>query len=193
MKKILIVLLFLIFCTSLKIYADDMEGFGDGAGGFGDYGNSIDNALYRQKPVTDEEFEKTLQKLKDKKKKRGKNKPLKGQNLKPGEPSNLMNEISESYLLLSLPIELITSDGSDIPTGHYRIIAKRVKNKVYFEFYQAYCLVASIEGIETDIDFGESSINFVKILPYNENQVKLIYGSVDINAYALINIKEPIN
>lgn len=191
MKKILILFLFLMFCASLRVCADDMEGFGDGAGGFGDYGKSIDNAMYKQKPVTDEEFEKTMQRLKDKKNKK-KKKPFKGQDLKQGDQNSLLNELSESYLLLSLPVELVATDGSTIPTGHYRIIAKKAKGKVHFEFYQAHLLIANIDAIEADSDFGENTINFVKILPYDENKIKLIYGSVDLNAYAFINIKEPI-
>lgn len=190
MKKI-VIFLFLMFCTSLLAYADDMESFGDGAGGFGDYGKSIDDAMYKQKPVTDEEFEKTMQKLTDKKNKK-KKKKFKGQDLKQGEQNSMLNELSESYLLLSLPVELIVDEETTIPAGHYRVVAKKDKNKVHFEFYQAHLLIANVDAIEAESDFGENTINFVKVLPYDENRVKLIYGSVDLNAYAFINIKEPI-
>lgn len=197
MKKILyfIVFLYFIFASPKFIsaaFADSTDDFGDGAGSFGDYGKSIDDSLYKQKPITDETFEKTMQKLESKKKGK-KKKQFKGKSMQEADHSQYLDEVAENYLLLLLPVDLIANDGAEIPMGHYKVVAKKDKDKVYIDFYQSYSKVASVPGVLTDSDFGESKINFVKIFPYDENQVKLIYGSIDFNAYAFINIKSPLN
>ena len=42
---------------------------------------------------------------------------------------------------------------------------------------------------ETQEDFGEDVLDFAKILPHNENFVKLIFGSIDFNSYVYIPFK----
>lgn len=196
MKKILIFTVFLFVLLALPkfvlpAFADSTDDFGDGAGSFGDYGKSIDDSLYKQKPVTDENFEKTMQKLESKKKGK-KKKQFKGTSMQEADHSKYLDEVAENYLLLLLPLDLVLTDGTEIPVGHYKITARKEKDKVFIDFYQAYSLVASTPAILTDSDFGQTGINFVKIFPYDESHVKLIYGSVDLNAYAFINIKNPL-
>ena len=45
---------------------------------------------------------------------------------------------------------------------------------------------AKIEATETEEDYGEEEVNFVGIKNYNESFVKLIFGSIDFNAYAYV-------
>lgn len=60
-------------------------------------------------------------------------------------------------------------------------------------FYQSSTLVAHVPAIETQSDFDQKSINFVQLLPYNEQRIKIIYGSMDFNAYTFIRIKAEIS
>jgi len=186
MKKFYIILsLFLVSHMTYPAIADDL--------GMDDYTSGVENAWYGQKPVTDEEFEKAVTKLQDKKK-GPKKKVFKGNSLnKTNENGNYMNELSERTLLLGLPVELITADGQEIPVGHYNVVGKKVKDKVYMEFRQSSSVIATVEAKETDNDFGETSINFIKLLPYDETKVKIIYGSIDFNAAAFINIKNTLS
>ena len=39
---------------------------------------------------------------------------------------------------------------------------------------------------ETDDDYGQETIDFAKVLPYNQDFIKVIFGSIDFNAYAYI-------
>ena len=75
-----------------------------------------------------------------------------------------------------------------MPVGHYQVAGEKIDGNIYLKFYQAHNLLANIKATETNSDFNEEEINFVKLLPENDSQVKIIYGSVDFNAYALVNI-----
>lgn len=187
MKKFyaLFLVLFLSACFSQVVLAEDGELDG--------YTRGVDNAWYGQKPVTDEQFDKAMKKLKDKKD-RKMNKPLKGQSVSKDEHHNeYLNDMADKNIILLLPLDLVTPDGSEIIMGHYKVVGKKIKDKVYLDFYQSSTLEASIEATETNNDFGEKTINFVKVLPYDEKRIKIIYGSLDFNAYTFVNIKNTLN
>ena len=50
--------------------------------------------------------------------------------------------------------------------------------------------MAQFPAVESTSDFGEDTISFVKWEPVNDNEIKVMYGSLDMNAYAIIEIKE---
>ena len=185
MKKLYVVLTLLIMsCVANQAIADDL--------GMGDATPTVENAWYGQKQITDEDFEKTITKLKEKKK--GAQKKFKGQSLNKEQANeNYLNELSDKTLLLTLPVELMTPEGQEIPTGHYRVVCRKEKNKIYMDFRQSHSLIATVEALETDNDFGETAINFVKLRPYSETKIKVIYGSIDFNAATLIDIKDGLS
>lgn len=176
----------------LPVFAEDDSG---GSGGIEDtmkYTNSVENAFAGQKPVTDEEFQKTLDKLKAKKKGK-KNKPFKGQSFNEENNNSYLDETADKNVLLGVPLCLTNGDGTEIPTGHYKIVGKKEGKNVYLDFYQSSALIAHVPAIETQNDFNQTDINFVKLLPYNAQRVKVIYGSIDFNAYTFIRIKDEIS
>lgn len=185
MKKILFILVLFVIIGA-PVFADDV--------GLGDYTSGVDNAWYGQKKITDEDFEKTVKKLEEKKNKKKGFKKMKGKSLHNDSDYDTQptQELKENSLL-SLPLTLVTKDDNEIPIGHYEIVGKKVKGKVYLEFKQAYSTVATLEAVETSNDFDQPEINFVKILPYDENNVKLIFGSMEFNAYTFIPIKNGIS
>ena len=77
-----------------------------------------------------------------------------------------------------------------LPVGHYQIQGERKDDKVYLKFYQAHNLFATIPAIETQDDFGEEEILFARWFSEGEKQVKIIFGSLDFNAYTFVEIKE---
>lgn len=195
MKKILALSLFCVLFSALPILADDIDGISDFSG-IGDMSKSysvMDNAYNGQKKITDEEFQKTLEAVKAKKKKKRSEKPLKGKNFNEENSGGLIDETAQNLLILGIPIELLNSDGKEIPVGHYKIVGKKIKNKAYLDFYQSYTLIASIPATETNDDFGQKEINFVKLLPVDSQTIKVIYGSIDFNAYSFIKIKTEIS
>ena len=63
---------------------------------------------------------------------------------------------------------------------------KAEDGKCYVLFYQSQFLVAKLELIEVQDDFAEEKLDFAKIQPYNDSHIKLIFGSLDFNGYALL-------
>lgn len=196
MKKIFVALIFLFLIIVLPVFAQDDS---SGSGGIEDamqYTNSVEDAFRGQKPVTDEEFQKALDKVKAKKGKgKGKGKKekvFKGKSFNDENSGDYLSETADKNLLLRVPLCLTNGDGAEISAGHYKIAGKKEGDKVYLDFYQSSTLIARVPAIETQSDFNETSINFVKLLPYNAQRVEVIYGSIDFNAYTFIKIKEEI-
>lgn len=178
----------------LPAFADDSDLSTGGVEDTLKYTNFSDNPFAGQKQITDEEFQKTVDKIKAKqnKKKNKKNKnQFKGTGFNQDNSGQPIKEAAENILLLSLPIELQNSDNADIPVGIYKIVGKKDKDgSVYLDFYQAYTLVAHVPAQETNSDFNQPDINFIKIIPYNDKKIKVIYGSMDFNAYTYVRIKQ---
>lgn len=184
--------MFFVLIHSIPALADDDSG---GYGGIGDSMKDtgfVENAFGGQKPITDEEFQKTLDKLKAKQNK-GKNKKFKGKSFDEDTSGTHIDETAAKTTILSVPLILINGDGAEIPVGHYKIVGKKDKNDIFLEFYQSSQLVARVPAIETNNDFHQNDINFVKLLPYNAQRVEVIYGSIDFNAYTFIRIKDEIS
>lgn len=190
MKKIFIALI-ILFIIQVIVFADDNSG---GYGGIEDAmqkTNSVEDAFNGQKPVTDEEFQKTLNRVKSKQKK-GKNK-IKGKGFNEESSGTHIDEAAEKNSVLSVPLNLINGDGIEIPIGHYKIVGTKKDKEVYLDFYQSSNLVARVPAIETESDFNEMNINFVKLMPYDSKRIKIIYGSIDFNAYTFIRIEKEIS
>src|SRR5574344_1057248 len=115
------------FCISMADSVDDTSSFS--TGNVEDLYKdvpTIEKGFDGQKQITDEEFEKTYQKLKAKKdKKLKRNQPFKGEYTKNSDGGSYLQETAEKNILLGLPVTLLTPDGDEIPVGHYRISAEK--------------------------------------------------------------------
>lgn len=180
MKKILIFLLFIfVFSANSAMANDDLwDNFGD-------------QNVYNQKPVSDKEFNSVLDKLKNrtKKKEKIKDKDLKGgESFQQSSETDFIKNIPAELPVLLVPLNLTIKDDAILPIGHYQIKGQKENGKIYLKFYQSQDLMASIPAIETTDDFNQPSINFVKLIEHTSNQIKIIYGSIDFNAYAVVDI-----
>jgi hypothetical protein len=165
-----------------------------------DYAN-LDHAWDGQKTVTNKEFEQVMDALQQKaKKKEAKQKKKRAKKISGGgtslhnelNPDKIITELesvkpASEELLINLPVTLVV-DGQQLEKGYYNVVGERDKdnNKIYLALYQAHYLKAKIEANETEEDYGEDEVNFVKVKDYNDSFVKLIFGSIDFNAYAYI-------
>lgn len=194
MKKfstILLIICFLIFV--LPSFADE-DSDSSGINDVLKYSNFVENGFEGQKKITDEDYQKALQEVKAKqnKKRHRSNNTFKGQGVNEENNREYLSETSQKNLLLGVPLNLLNGDGVEIPIGHYKIVGEKNKNNVYLNFYQSSTLIAHVPAIETNSDFDEQGINFVKLLPYDQERVKVIYGSLDFNAYTFIKIENMI-
>ena len=179
MKKFLI-MFFIILCASINTaYAE-----GDLWDNFGD------TNVYGQKPVTDEEFEKALESKKGKPKK-PKDKLLRnGEAFQESNETEVLSKMPAELPILLVPANLEIKKDVILPVGHYQVKGVKKDGKIFLQLFQSSELLASIPAAETRDDFGEDEINFVRLIGVNENQVKIIFGSLDFNAYAVMKIAQ---
>ena len=171
--KRFVILLLLVFSANFAFADGDLwDNFGD-------------SNTYGQKAVSDQEFNKAIE-SKQKKKKRDKNIP-KGESFSQSDETAALTNTTKEPQILLIPLNL--KSGNIIPVGHYSVEGVKEGNEVYLKLYQAHKLIAKLPAEETDDDFGEETINFVRIIPYGDYHVQIIYGGVDFNAYSIIDIE----
>ena len=95
-------------------------------------------------------------------------------------------------MCVSAPVKI--SEDAILPVGHYQAKGEIKNGTPVIQLYQSQNLMAEIPATETNDDFNEPEINFIKMIDAgNENQVKFIFGSVDFNAYAILDIAPATN
>lgn len=178
MKKLLITLfIFLIGCPA--VLSDDL------------WDNYGDQNTYGQKPVTDAEFNETVKRLQERKNRKKKNKNIpKGEEHHQANETDFLKQEAESLPILIIPLRLKISDTGEIPMGHYQVKGEKINGLPVLSLYQSEKLMAQIPAKETNDDFNEPEIHFVRVLEQNEHQVKIIFGSIDFNAYSVVDIAE---
>lgn len=177
MRKILTIIFIILLTSSEFAFAE-----GDLWDNFGD------TNVYGQTPVSDKEFEQALESKKGKKK-RDKNIP-KGESFSQSNETEQLSSTTKEPQILLIPLNLKTVNNSIIPIGHYEVEGVKENGDIYIKLYQAHNVIAKIPATETNDDFNEPTINFVKLLPHGENHVQIIYGGIDFNAYSIIDIAE---
>lgn len=163
--------------------------------------SGLDRAWDGQKSITNQEFEDAINTLEGKKKQKEKKQQKKRAKKISGGGTSLHSELSpdseiqgltplksknDEGLLLNVPVNLII-DENPLDKGYYKVIAERDKNNdIYLSFYQSQFFKGKVRACETNDDYDSESLDFVKLIPYNKNFVKIIFGSLDFNAYAYI-------
>ena len=194
MRKIFIPCIFLCLCLlSPMSYAEGWDDYAD-----------LDRAWDGQKTITNKEFEEVMDALQAKsKKKEARKRKRKIRKISGGgtslhsdmNPDGTITELQsikpkDEGLLINVPVHMII-DGKLLDKGFYNVYASKEKdNKIYISFYQSQFLQGKVEATETENDYEEEEVNFAKIQNYNHSFIKLIYGSIDFNAYAYIPYQE---
>ena len=196
MRNFIAILIFLSFMFSPFVFADD----------FFDSYTGIDHIWDGQKPVTNTEFEEAINTLTEKQKKKeekARKKKIKkisggGTSLHKGlEP---MSEISAQDALkekgefdgqlLNVPVNFIIGE-KILESGYYNVFGEKDKNgEVYLSFYQSHCFKGKVKAHITKNDFDDEHLDFVKMEPYDKDYIKIMYGSLDFNAYAYVRYVE---
>lgn len=194
MKRYLLILIMIIF----SVCCAQAESFDEFAG--------IEHAWDGQKSITNKEFEEAINILEaDKKKKEAKKKKKKARKISGGGTS-LHNELSpekeikelsplkkrdDEGQLLNVPAAIIVGD-KVLEPGFYNVFAKKDKadNNMYIMFYQSQYYKGRIRAYETEDDGGSEDLNFVKSVPYSENVIKILYGSLDYNLYGYVKLNK---
>lgn len=188
-KSFIFILLFFLLIIN-PVFADSWDEF-----------SNLDKAWEAQKTIPNNDYQevvKALEEKKDaveqKKKKRKFKKLFRGggttlhKELNPDKNIKDIPDIKpkDEGILTNIFVDLLL-DGKVLEKGFYKIFAERdEQKKIHIKFYQSQFLKGEVIAIETDDDYGQETIDFAKLLPYNENFVKVIFGSIDFNAFAYI-------
>lgn len=197
MKRLLYLFLLLGMLIISPAFADDTDL--PASGDLWDSWSQSQDFYGQDKPaVSDEDFDKAIQSIKDKQNKFGnwkKKKQIpKGEEFHQGNETEVINEQTEEKEALSvicIPVELKVGNDGILPVGHYQVDGEKDENdSIVLKFYQAQYLMAQFPAEETTDDFDEDTISFVKWLPEGDDKIKIIYGSMDFNAYTIIELNE---
>ena len=113
-----------------------------------------------------------------------------GKAFQESNETNVLTQMSEELPILLVPLNLELKDGAILPVGHYQVKGVKKNGKLYIQLFQSSELFANIEVVETRDDFGEPEINFVRMIDDDGKQAKIIFGSIDFNAYAIVKIAQ---
>ena len=189
-----IFLIVLAFCFS--VFTANAEEWDDFSG--------VTNLWDGQKAITNDEFEKAIdvlqgkQKKKEAKKQKRKIKKLSGGGTSLHSGLDPMKEIKaqdplkkedETGQLINIPVKVYLGEKT-LEEGYYNVYGEKDKNgEIYLSFYQSQFFKGKVKASETQDDFNSDNINFVKLIPYNEDYVKIAFGSLDFNAYVFLRIR----
>ena len=184
MKRFLLLLVLFLMCNStMPVMADDAD--------FWDEPMKVDQAAKNQeKAVTNQEFEK--KKKKQEEKKRPKGQPI-GPQLQEGmqaPDADAFKVTYEEYPTVMIPVTLVTPNLTEIPPGYYRILSVKKGDDYYLNFYQGSSLIAKVAAINTGNDHNQKSLNYAKVIPYEDSYMNVIYGDIDCNIEARLVIKK---
>lgn len=195
MKRFLFIFLLMLFAARPAVAGDvDLPASGD----IWDNYNTNQEFYGQDKPaVSDEQFEKAIEEIKYKQDKLGswikKLQKPRGKEYRQSNETEVINEEVEdkdTMPVICIPVDLNVGDGV-LPVGHYQVKGEKDENgNVVLKLYQAQYVMAQFPATETSDDFNEDTITFVKWLSEGEDKIKLIYGSIDFNAYAVLPINQ---
>lgn len=186
MRNKILLLFALILTFSSGCFADDADLWSN----FGDI-NFYNTP--KQTAVSDEQFDKTVDNVKEKQKKRGifsnrEPKKMKGESYQQSNETEIIRGIDKETPVLRVPYELKALDGSTVPIGHYQAVFEKDEDGfVTMKLYQAHYLIASYPAQETEEDLFDEHINYLTLDDYEGNKVKINYGSMDFNAFAIVD------
>ena len=179
MRKFLVILSTLAFISSHAAFAE-----GDLWDNYGDQ-----NVYGKQQAVSDKEFDKALDQKLNKRKKRNKNIP-RGTEFHQSNETEMIKATEEEPDVLCVSVPLSVGENMVIPVGHYQIEGEKKDGKPYIKMYQAHYLIAKLPAKETNDDYNQETVHFVKLIEHGDKQVKIIFGSLDFNAYSIVDIAE---
>ena len=188
MKKFLCILVSIFCICTVPTYSADMlsSDLWDNWSGVNSYG---------VKPtVSDEEVERAFKQM-DEQVNKSKNKAKK-KLIPKGKQRTQANETEQIKATAGKdsapPVLCVSSEvmiGDEVlPIGHYQVKGEIENGTPVLNLYQASSLMAKIPAVETKNDYDKEELLFTDFIVNEDNTVTIIYGSVDFNAYAVLNL-----
>ncbi len=198
MRKIFIILFsaLILLNTFEQAFAKDASSSSD----WGENSSVFNSGFEDQKPVTDSTVQKTIEQLKQNSLSRKQKKLQKEVNplspmsdfehLKDFAMSQSPDEELSQTLTVMIPTFAYSYDGEVIPPGYYKLSCRRIsKDEYVLDLSQGTHLVLSLKAEQTEQDLEQDSISFCNAEIVNEKQIRLMYGSIDLNLAAYLYLK----
>lgn len=189
MKRVLLILISILISSAGTVLADESD-LWDNFGDVNFYNTEKNTA------VSDEQFDETVNKIKEKQKNSGLfnfnkgPKKMKGASYQESNETELIKQMTQDTPVLMIPCELVTSEGKVVPIGHYQVeFVKDENDFVKMKLYQAHYVIAEVPAVETEEDLYDEHLNYLTLDDYEGDRVKINYGSMDFNAFAIVNKK----
>lgn len=183
MKKVLPLLFVLILCGINPNFALAEGDLWDNFGDSNFYGND--------KAVSEKEFQDAINSKKGIKNKKPSKKQ--GETIQQSNETEVINQIQTELPVITVSSPIKLSAGAILPVGHYQVVGEKKNNQVFLKLYQGHYLIASLPAVETLEDYDMPDINFANFISEDDNHFKIIYGSIDFNAYVQIESAESDN
>lgn len=133
-----------------------------------------------QEAVTDQDFEKVMQRY-EKKKKTKKYEFDIDEKRDSLNDMSILNDIANHSPIILFPIDLRSYEGEIIPAGYYKLNYIKKNKNHYIVITQGRKIYGTLQMNQTNENFKSDSIQFAEVRPYNSEMMKLIYGNLDLN------------
>lgn len=200
MRKLfgILILILAVAMSNNFVLSDDLDPTSSSGGDWSSFDKTINNSFSGQKAVTDEQFNKTLEEIKARRGGRKRKKkeinslspvPYKTDTYSNNEMQSLYNKLQNTPTIM-IPTSVVTEEGTKITAGYYKLTNKKINDNYIFELTQGNTTIADIQAKQTNEDFHQQDINFVDVSPISQKYLRIIYGTVDLNLEAYLEIEK---
>lgn len=194
--KFIIIFILLICFINLSSYAENDSA----ASSWGENSSVFNSGFDGQEPVTDNSFQKTIKMLKERSLSNKQKKMQK--EIVPFSPSadeeylkNFVNEqigddeTSNSHTVM-IPVRAYSDDGVYIQPGYYRLSCRKMAKDLYvLDLSQGTTKVISVNAKQTKQDLEQETLSFGNAEIIDNNRIRLIYGTIDLNLVGYLYFK----
>ena len=196
MKQILAILLILI--TSNAVYAADK---GENTKKqFAESAEIFNKGFEDQQAVTDTKLQKAVKQLREhslsrkQKKMRAEVKPLSPASdedylRKFAQEQDIEDQLSQS-LTVTIPVTAFNDEGQKLAPGYYKLSCRKIyENEYILDLSQGTRRIMSIPAKQTKQDLDRETIQFCEAEVIDDNRIRLMYGSIDLNLVGYLYFK----
>lgn len=145
-----------------------------------------------QEAVSDSKFKKMIEQLKERsltrkqRKIRNEVKPLSPSidedHLKTFAQSQDPEDQLSQTLTVTIPVEAFDQTGKKIAPGYYKLSCRKLSENLYvLDLSQGTQRILTVEAKQTQQDLEQETIQFCKAEVIENNRIRLMYGSIDLN------------
>lgn len=199
MKKLIKIFLICLFLSSFSVSYSEEETKGTSV--FGDSTSVFNSGFTGQEAVTDAKLKKTIEQIKQRRltkkqrKLQQKIKPVSthsdNEHLKKFAQTQFSDEGENSHSqTVMIPSRVYNEEGSSIAPGYYKLSCRKLsKDEYVLDLTQGSQTLLSVKAYQTTQDLEQTSIDFSNAEIVDENRLRLVYGSIDLNLVGYLYFK----